>query len=1467
MELEKSQEDIEDKDNLKSNLDKISSLKRLYIENLGYILKILNTIYRSVKADENQKKGFMQYFSNKNKTAERVKKTGAYSLINEIYNECFIRSSIKIKKRSVNRKKTLQENNNVGKLIHNLQAKKRTSVEIDKEQIKYSTTKDLNSLISELALDNKENNDLKHINKYSIDDTDNINNISFDSQKNSDSGYNSKTSINSITERNYLDNISEINFTTKEAGEIILSDEQYQTLENYIDIFLEDDNIQFYYKDHNEERTSILYPFTSTIKKRKEKIKNIIPVYDNRKNLSKYPHNICLMPYYYPKSEYEKNLNDRIINIAINIREELKKYNKKMEIEEWKREEEYRNCKKKMFKFRGIWSYEDYFYDNKKYKLKYKIMNHYTNDFTKILMTPITDIDYYLPKFSKCETEIFRDELPESSLIPVTKITDICLSEQNNKEIIDINKTDNQKEANNNIEIIPIYELNEQNYFYLGEIQKQESVEEENNKNKYNQKDFEIFTKYIKQNHLLKKEHEPLCEACLVKLPFHIRGIIYINANEIGFYSYETKKTVDDEDFDPDKNVCFGSVFQKKSEKYKTYYLKINLKEIEIIVKRRYYFKRNVIEIFTNNKKSYFFRIDENKFNEFYEYIITNSSISNNIEFEDISIENGKNEEKIGLINKSNILFEYNNYKNIFFGKKLPTIRNIYLKWTKWEISTFTLLNYLNLLSSRSYHDVNQYPVFPWIITNYTKSTIPDLSLDDKMSSVQGYVPIIRPFNTPMGMLDITPEAKERKENYLSTFDYNEKDKEENEDRYGSHYSTSLYLTYYLVRVFPFSYLRIEIQGKNFDDPNRLFNSLDNSFECAISQKSDLRELIPEFFCLPEMFYNINDLNLGEIYDPNKKANILINDISMPAWSSNDAYIFIKCHREMLESIEISERIHEWFNIIFGSKQKGPKAKKINNLFIKQTYDDFDEVYKESLPSDKIYQKRMVEFGVTPSQIFKNDVEKRLSVKSLGKKQILYDYHLTKDKENIFDMGNDLIIRETELYLEGNPYKIFSSWKKDEDHKNEKILFLYQDKVKIISKIEKGFFKKSKASNKSLNKEIKVKEKLTPKKEEKESGDNKEIKEENKEENSIENKEEIDLEEDDVSKETINEIPLDKDVSHNDKKLFCPKYRTDINQSPSLIYDNGNYIILGGFWNGQIIINQIEDNEKNKKSKTQKIFKVLTTNKISPVTIMKMDESETFLICANKIGCIFVYSINKQNKIEWSLKEIIQDNQKEITSLDINENLNIFATSDKEGYINLYTFPKCKLFNSYKINENQLPTNNIPNDNSNNNSSSVSRSESNINISTTQIDLYADIILLSHSPLPSIIVYIRSKRCLCVFSINFHFITAKYCIDIVPNGIKKYSDFFRNDYLFIYNKKEKEIDIYEMSNLEMVLRSSRFEYTFVDFCFSKEMEYALILVNINENKIENTKDKNNKKNYNYKILMLNNPGNRESKVA
>jgi hypothetical protein len=49
---------------------------------------------------------------------------------------------------------------------------------------------------------------------------------------------------------------------------------------------------------------------------------------------------------------------------------------------------------------------------------------------------------------------------------------------------------------------------------------------------------------------------------------------------------------------------------------------------------------------------------------------------------------------------------------------------------------------------------VNQYPVFPWIITNYTASDYNSLLTDKNL---------ISPFGTPMGMMDITEGAENRK--------------------------------------------------------------------------------------------------------------------------------------------------------------------------------------------------------------------------------------------------------------------------------------------------------------------------------------------------------------------------------------------------------------------------------------------------------------------------------------------------------------------------------------------------------------------------------------------------------------------------------------------------------------------------------------------------------------------------------
>ncbi len=48
-------------------------------------------------------------------------------------------------------------------------------------------------------------------------------------------------------------------------------------------------------------------------------------------------------------------------------------------------------------------------------------------------------------------------------------------------------------------------------------------------------------------------------------------------------------------------------------------------------------------------------------------------------------------------------------------------------KWQSGEMSNFAYLMYLNTLAGRSYNDLTQYPVFPWILADYDSEVL-DLS-------------------------------------------------------------------------------------------------------------------------------------------------------------------------------------------------------------------------------------------------------------------------------------------------------------------------------------------------------------------------------------------------------------------------------------------------------------------------------------------------------------------------------------------------------------------------------------------------------------------------------------------------------------------------------------------------------------------------------------------------------------------
>lgn len=82
---------------------------------------------------------------------------------------------------------------------------------------------------------------------------------------------------------------------------------------------------------------------------------------------------------------------------------------------------------------------------------------------------------------------------------------------------------------------------------------------------------------------------------------------------------------------------------------------------------------------------------------------------------------------------------------------------------------------------------------------------------------------------------------------------------------YGSHYSSAGIVLFYLLRLPPFSTENQKLQGGQFDHADRLFNGIKDTWLSAAGKgnTSDVKELIPEFFYMPEFLENRFNLDLG----------------------------------------------------------------------------------------------------------------------------------------------------------------------------------------------------------------------------------------------------------------------------------------------------------------------------------------------------------------------------------------------------------------------------------------------------------------------------------------------------------------------------------------------------------------------------------------------------------------------------
>uniref|UniRef100_A0A8C5J7A1 Neurobeachin-like protein 2 n=1 Tax=Junco hyemalis TaxID=40217 RepID=A0A8C5J7A1_JUNHY len=389
---------------------------------------------------------------------------------------------------------------------------------------------------------------------------------------------------------------------------------------------------------------------------------------------------------------------------------------------------------------------------------------------------------------------------------------------------------------------------------------------------------------------------------------------------------------------------------------------KWHLSQIREIHLRRYNLRRSALEIFLTDQTNYFLNFNKEVRNKVYSRILSLRSP---------------------------------NISGTRSPQELFKASGLMQKWVNREISNFDYLIQLNTMAGRTYNDLAQYPVFPWILRDYTSE---ELDLNNPA--------VFRDLSKPIGVVNEknAKTVKEKYENFEDPLGMIDK------FHYGTHYSNAAGVMHYLIRVEPFTTLHIQLQSGRFDCADRQFHSIPATWQALMDNPNDVKELIPEFFYFPEFLENQNGFNLGQL----QMSKEVVNDVVLPKWAHSPED-FIYKHRKALESEYVSAHLHEWIDLIFGYKQRGPAAVEALNVFYYCTYEgavDLDALTDEK--ERKALEGMINNFGQTPCQLLKEPHPQRLSAEEVVQRLTKSDtstlnlfQHLTELKSFFIEVDVD----------------------------------------------------------------------------------------------------------------------------------------------------------------------------------------------------------------------------------------------------------------------------------------------------------------------------------------------------------------------------------------------------------------------------------------------------------------------------
>ncbi|CAK84191.1 unnamed protein product (macronuclear) [Paramecium tetraurelia] len=295
-------------------------------------------------------------------------------------------------------------------------------------------------------------------------------------------------------------------------------------------------------------------------------------------------------------------------------------------------------------------------------------------------------------------------------------------------------------------------------------------------------------------------------------------------------------------------------------------------------------------------------------------------------------------------------------------------------KWVEGQLSNFHYLMLVNIFSGRTCNDLSQYFVFPWVIQNYKSYQIDFYSKEGSDT--------FRNLKLPVGAIAKNSEQiiKDYMEREITSTNGNYQHKH--------HYSNAQTVLKYLIRLIPSKLM------DEFSTSERLFSSIENLWENSINY--DNKELIPEFYYMPEFLRNIN-----------LQQQSRIPVVELPNWvKTQTPEEFVYIMRLALESDTVSNELNHWIDLIFGNKSIGQNAVDSANMFHHLTYqENWNKLLNQSNDylAIKQYLTKIQDIGQTPKQLFKKNHQKRV-------------YSLQVFTNEIPDFGNDQL-KQNKLFV------------------------------------------------------------------------------------------------------------------------------------------------------------------------------------------------------------------------------------------------------------------------------------------------------------------------------------------------------------------------------------------------------------------------------------------------------------------